>query len=86
MSAPFSRTFAAISRLYAGLTVLMSARIFPGFSPARIPSAPFIIAPSAAELVTIDSVTSAASATARGESAHFIPFLISPSPLVRVRL
>src|SRR5882672_2614694 len=86
MSPPFSRTLAATSRLYAGLTVLISTKILPGVTPASIPSGPFITAPSAAEFVTMENVTSAAATTARGESAHFIPFLTSHSAFERVRL
>src|ERR1700687_2394544 len=86
MSPPFSRTLAAISRLYAGLTVLISTKILPGFTAASIPSGPFITAPSAAEFVTMENVTSAASTTARGESAQFMPFLTSHSAFERVRL
>ena len=86
MSPPFSRTLAAMSRLYAGLTVLISTKILPRVTPASIPSAPFITAPSAAELVTMEKVTSAAATTARGELAHFIPFLINHSAFERVRL
>ena len=86
MSPPFSRTLAATSRLNAGLKVLISTKILPGVTPASIPSGPFITAPSAAEFVTIENVTSAAATTARGESAHFIPFLMSHSAFERVRL
>ena len=42
--------------------------------------------PSAAELVTITNVASEASATARGESAHFIPLSMSGCAFDRVRL
>src|SRR5437899_1885449 len=86
MSAPFSRTLAATSLLYAGLTVLISTPIFPGVTAASIPSGPFITAPSAAEFVTIENTKSDDAATARGESAHFIPFLTSHSAFERVRL
>src|SRR3984893_7204012 len=74
MSPPFSRIFPAISRLNAGLTVLISTNNFPGVVAAIIPSGPFITAPSAAEFVTIEKTTSDSATTARGESAHFIPF------------
>src|SRR5713226_1629879 len=86
MSPPFSLTLPATSRLYAGLTVLMSAKILPGAAPASIPSGPFITAPSAAEFVTIENAKSEAATTARAESAHFIPFLTSHSAFDRVRL
>ncbi len=86
MSPPFSRTLAATSRLYAGLTVLISTKILPGVTPASIPSGPCITAPSAAEFVTIENAKSDAATTARGESAHFIPFLTSHSAFDRVRL
>src|SRR5260370_6513583 len=51
-----------------------------------MPSGPFITAPSAAEFVTIEKTTSDSPTTALGESAHFIPFLISHSAFERVRL
>jgi hypothetical protein len=86
ISPPFSRIFAAISRLKAGLTVLISTNNFPGVTAAIIPSGPFITAPSAAEFVTIERITSDSRTTAPGVSAHFIPFLISHSPFERVRL
>ncbi len=86
MSPPFSRTLPAISRLYAGLTVLISTKILPGVTPASIPSGPSITAPSALEFVTIENAKSDAATTARGESAHFIPFLTSHSAFDRVRL
>ena len=86
MSAPFSRTFAARERLTSGLTVLMSTKILPLFSPARIPSGPSAIVPRAAELVTMAKVTSAAAATERGESAHVMPRSISHCAFERVRL
>src|SRR5882757_5985944 len=86
MSPPFSRIFPAISRLNAGLTVLISTNNFPGVTAAIMPSGPFIMAPSAAEFVTIEKITSDSATTARGESAHFIPFLISHSAFERVRL
>ncbi len=86
MSAPFSRTFAASARLTSGLTVLMSTKILPAPRPARIPSGPSVMASSAAALVTIAKVTSEQLATARGESAHFIPLSISHCALDRVRL
>src|ERR1700675_3970389 len=86
MSPPFSRIFPAISRLNAGLTVLISTNNFPGVAAAIIPSGPFITAPSAAEFVTIEKITSDSATTARGVSAHFIPFLISHSAFERVRL
>src|SRR5215472_3273278 len=85
-SLPSARTFAAKSRLTAGLTVLISTKSFPGPAPASIPSGPFITAASATEFVTIEKVTSDASTTARGESAHFIPFFSSHSAFERVRL
>src|SRR5215469_2796713 len=85
-SPPFSRTFSAISRLNAGLTVLRSTRILPGFTPASIPSGPFITAANAAELVTMESVMSLALTTSLGVFAHFIPFCISHSAFERVRL
>src|SRR5713226_842938 len=86
MSPPFSLTVAATSLLYAGLTVLISTKTLPGVTPASIPPGPFITAPSAAEFVTIENVTSDAATTARGESANFIPFLTSHSAFERVRL
>ena len=86
MSAPFSRTRAARARLTAGLTVLMSTRTLPALNPASMPSGPSNTCSSAAELVTIDSVTSAAAQTARGESAHFMPRSISRCAFDLVRL
>src|SRR5438445_556492 len=85
-SPPFSLTLAASSRLNAGLTVLMSTKILPGVTPASIPSEPFITAPNAAVFVTMENVKSAAPTTARGVSAHFMPFLTSHSAFERVRL
>jgi hypothetical protein len=41
---------------------------------------------NAAEFVTIEKITSDPDATARGESAHFMPFLTSHSAFERVRL
>src|SRR2546425_1067928 len=82
----FSLTLAASSRLNAGLPVLMSPKIFPGVPPASIPSEPFITAPNAAVFVTMENVKSAAPTTARGVSAHFMPFLTSHSAFERVRL
>ena len=86
MSAPFSRTFAASARLTVGLTVLMSMKILPALKPASIPSGPSVIAVMAAELVTMANMKSEALATARGESAHCIPFSTSHCALERVRL
>ena len=86
MSAPFSRTFAAKARLTVGLTVLMSMKSFPAASPTSIPSGPSVIAAMAAALVTMAKVKSDALATARGESAHCIPFSTSHCALARVRL
>ena len=45
-----------------------------------------MMAPRAAEFVTIEKITSECTTTARGESAHFMPFLISHSAFERVRL
>src|SRR5215831_17229954 len=86
ISPPFSLTFAAISRLNAGLTVLISTKILSGLTPTSIPSGPCITAASAVEFVTMDNVTSLASTTAFGVSAHFIPFLMSHFAFDRVRL
>src|ERR1700685_1526766 len=86
MSAPSSRTFVANVRLALGLIVLMSMKIFPAPKPASSPSAPSVIAVTAAVLVTIAKVKSELSATARGESAHFIPLSISRCAFARVRL
>src|SRR3989442_9252956 len=86
MSAPFSRTWAATARLTAGLTVLMSTTTFPGLSPASNPSRPSATASSDLESVTMMKITSAASATARGESLHFIPVSTSHCAFERVRL
>src|SRR6266576_3960420 len=85
-SPPFSRTFSASSRLNAGPTVLISTKILPGFTPASIPSGPFITAANAAELVTMESVMSLALTTSLGVFAHFIPFLMSHPAFERVRL
>ena len=73
MSAPFSRTFAASARLTAGLTVLISMSNFPGPRPASNPFGPSDAPCSAAVLVTMQKVKSAAWQTARPESAHFMP-------------
>ena len=70
ISAPSERTCAATSRLFRGLTVLMSRYTFPGPSPARIPSGPEAIASSAASSVTMLKITSAGAATSRGVSRH----------------
>ena len=86
MSAPFSRTFAASALLTAGLTVLMSMTTLPGASPASRPSGPFATASSAAELVTITKMTSAAWHTAFGVSPNVMPFLTSQSAFDFVRL
>src|SRR5579864_4312763 len=86
MSAPFSRSVAATVRLNSGLTVLISTNNFPRLRAANIPSGPFTIASSAAELVTIANVTSAAAATSRGEFPHFIPRSISHCAFFLVRL
>ena len=86
MSAPFSRTFAAMARLVAGLTVLMSTNTLPALRPAIIPSGPSAMARSASELVTMAMVTSTDWLTARGESAHFMPLSISHCAFARVRL
>jgi hypothetical protein len=86
MSARFSRTRSARARLTAGLTVLMSTKTLPALRPASKPSGPSATAWSAAELVTMAKTTSAAAATARGESAQRMPFWINHSALPRVRL
>src|SRR5258705_101592 len=73
MSAPFSRTLEASTRLAEGLTVLMSIRTLPPLNPARNPSGPSETDFKASVLATITKVTSAAAETARGESPHFMP-------------
>ncbi len=77
MSAPFSRAFAASARLAAGPTVLMSMSSLPAPRPASSPSGPSDAPSSAAVLVTMTKVVSAASHTARGEEAHFPPIATS---------
>jgi hypothetical protein len=86
MSAPFSRIFAANARLTLGLIVLMSMKTLPALKPASSPSGPSVMAAVAAELVTMAKTKSATLATARGESAHCIPFSTSHRALARVRL
>src|ERR687889_666802 len=86
MAAPRSATRPASSWLALGLAVLMSTYILPGPSPATTPSGPRVIASRAAVPVTMLKVTSAASATARGESAQAMPSAMSHSALARVRL
>ena len=91
MSAPFARTFSASALLVAGLTVLISIRTLLAWFgaapiPASIPFGPSAQSSSAAALVTIDIVTSAASQTPRGVSENFIPLSISHCALERVRL
>ncbi len=44
ISAPRARTLAASARLTAGLTVLMSMKIFPELNPANRPAGPSVIA------------------------------------------
>src|SRR5947199_89324 len=68
------------------LCVITSTKILPGFTPASIPSGPFITAANAAELVTMESVMSLALTTSLGVFAHFIPFLMSHAAFERVRL
>ncbi len=53
---------------------------------ASRPSGPFITASSAAELVTITKMTSAACATAFGDAASVMPFFTSQSAFDAVRL
>src|SRR3981189_955492 len=86
MSAPFSRTLEASTRLAEGLTVLMSIRTLPALNPARNPSGPSETDFKASVLATITKVTSAAAPTARGESPHFIPRSTSHCAFERVRL
>src|SRR5688572_30740386 len=86
MSAPFSRTLSATVRLTAGLTVLMSTTTLSLARPVRNPSAPVDTPSSALESVTITKITSAACATALGESPHFMPRSINHCALERVRL
>src|SRR5579862_1683205 len=86
MSAPRARTFSASARLTAGLTVLMSMNVFPVVNPARSPSGPSVTAWIAWEFVTMAKVKSDELATARGESAHCMPFSTSHCALARVRL
>ena len=78
MSAPFARTFSATSRLTAGLTVLLSTITLPSRRPARNPSAPSDTASSDFESVTMTKITSAASATALGESRPLHPAVDQP--------
>ena len=86
MSAPFARTFSATARLTAGLTVLMSTTTLPWPKTGQEPVGPSDTASSAFESVTMTKITSAASATALGESPHFIPRSISHCAFERVRL
>src|SRR5467141_2812418 len=86
MSAPFSRTLEASTRLAEGLTVLMSIRTLPALNPARNPPGPSETDFKASVLETIEKVTSAAAETARGESPHFIPRSTSHCAFERVRL
>ena len=78
MSAPRARTFSTVSRLTTGPTVLMSMTVLPAPSPATKPSGPSATPSSAAESVTITKMTSAACATSRGVSPHFMPFIEEP--------
>jgi len=64
----------------------MSTYVFSGPRPAKIPSAPSVIAASAAEFVTIEKTTSARSATSRGESQRTSPASASACAFARVRL
>jgi hypothetical protein len=77
IAAPSARARSAISRLAAGLTVLMSAQIFPAARPARIPSAPEATASSTPSSGREVKTMSAASATSRGLSRHCRPSSMS---------
>ena len=86
MSAPFSRTFAAISRLTAGPTVLISTKIFPCAHAGEIPSGPFDNVFQCGGIGDHREGDIGALATSRGESAHCMPFSIRPCALALVRL
>src|SRR5207249_11822374 len=63
---------------------LISTKIFPLLIPASTPQGPSAIDCRADAFVTMAKITSAADATSRGESAHFMPFSISHCAFPRV--
>src|SRR5581483_2420316 len=67
-------------------TVLISTYTLPALIPAMTPLGPAATSSSAAELVSMESVTSAVSQTARGESPQRMPLSISHCAFERVRL
>ena len=71
--APLAATSQASVRVMLGLTVLISTHVAPDRSPASTPSGPWAMASSARLSVTMLNITSAASATARGEAASVMP-------------
>src|SRR6267143_2065538 len=86
MSAPFSRTLEASTRLAEGLTVLMSIRTLPALNPARNLPGPSETDFKASVLETIEKVTYAAAETEREEYPQLIPRSTSHCAFERLRL
>jgi len=84
--APRAAAASASRRVALGLTVLISTHVAPGRSPARTPSGPWAMASRASVSLTMLKMTSAASATWRGDAASFMPAATSGAAFATVRL
>ena len=86
LATPLALAASAISTASDGSLVVISTRTLPSFDPASAPFLPSITSRTSLGNPTMAKITSEASATARGESAHTAPFATAESDFDLVRL